>query len=158
MSLALLFHYLLLNMFRMLVHPSSGACNLLWIYFTCCNALVRRVLVLRCGSARVVWYQHTSNQSTISRKLLKMDVLTFETCWVVNSEIIKQVISSWSIFIQLSYIKLSTRIIPLVLVCSESISFNITELHSTCIGNFKSCLEESRRLLPVTQHLFKFFM
>ena len=28
MSLALLFHYLLLNMFRMLVHPSSGACDL----------------------------------------------------------------------------------------------------------------------------------
>ena len=33
MSLALLFHYLMLNMFRMLVHPSSGACDLLWIYF-----------------------------------------------------------------------------------------------------------------------------
>ena len=32
MSLVLLFHYLLLNMFRMLVHPSSGACNLLWIF------------------------------------------------------------------------------------------------------------------------------
>jgi hypothetical protein len=30
-----------------------------------------------------------------------MDVLTFETCWAVNSEI-KQVTSSWSIFIQLS--------------------------------------------------------
>jgi len=29
MSLALLFHYLLLNMFRMLVHPSLGACDLL---------------------------------------------------------------------------------------------------------------------------------
>ena len=28
MSLALLFHYLLLNMFRMLIHPSSGACYL----------------------------------------------------------------------------------------------------------------------------------
>ena len=28
MSLALLFHYLLLNMFRMLVRPSSGACDL----------------------------------------------------------------------------------------------------------------------------------
>ena len=28
MSLVLLFHYLLLNMFRMLVHPSSGACDL----------------------------------------------------------------------------------------------------------------------------------
>jgi len=51
MSLALLFHYLLLNMFQMLVHPSSGACNLLWIYFICCISLVRCVLVLRCGSA-----------------------------------------------------------------------------------------------------------
>ena len=28
MSLALLFHYLLLNTFRMLIHPYSGACDL----------------------------------------------------------------------------------------------------------------------------------
>ena len=28
MSLALLFHYLMLNMFRMLIHPSSGAFDL----------------------------------------------------------------------------------------------------------------------------------
>ena len=28
MSLALLFHYLMLNMFRMLIHPSSGAWDL----------------------------------------------------------------------------------------------------------------------------------
>jgi len=28
MSLAFLFHYLMLNMFRMLIHPSSGACEL----------------------------------------------------------------------------------------------------------------------------------
>ena len=28
MSLALLFHYLMLNMFRMLIHPSAGACDL----------------------------------------------------------------------------------------------------------------------------------
>jgi len=28
MSLPSLFHYLMLNMFRMLVHPSSGACDL----------------------------------------------------------------------------------------------------------------------------------
>ena len=47
MSHVLLLHYLLLNMFRMLVHPSSGACDLLWIYFMCCIALVRCVLVLR---------------------------------------------------------------------------------------------------------------
>ena len=43
------------------------------------------------------------NKSTISRKLLKMDVLSFETCWAVNSEIIKQVASSWSIFIHLFF-------------------------------------------------------
>ena len=58
MSLALLFHYLLLNVFRMLVHPSSGACGLLWNYFMCCISLVRCVLVLRCGSAGVVWYPY----------------------------------------------------------------------------------------------------
>ena len=29
MSLALLFHYFMLNMFRMLMYPSSGACELL---------------------------------------------------------------------------------------------------------------------------------
>ena len=58
MSLALLFHYLLLIMFRMLVHTSSGACDLLWIYFMCCIALVRCVLVLQCGSAGVVWYPY----------------------------------------------------------------------------------------------------
>jgi len=43
MSLAFLFHYFMLNMFRVLIHPSSGAFDL-------------------------------------SRKLLRMDVLTLETC------------------------------------------------------------------------------
>jgi hypothetical protein len=28
MSLAFLFHYLMLNMFRMLIHPSAGVCGL----------------------------------------------------------------------------------------------------------------------------------
>jgi len=36
----------------------------------------------------------------ISRKLLRMDVLTLETCSALNNEIIKQVTSRWSIFIQ----------------------------------------------------------
>jgi len=58
MSLALLFRYLLLTMFRMLAHPSSGACDLMWIYFICSIALVRCMLVLRCGSAGVVWYPY----------------------------------------------------------------------------------------------------
>ena len=78
-----------------------------------CIALVRCVLVLRCGSAGVMRYPNagwsTSNQSNttheitqqISRKLLRMDVLTSETCWALNNEIIKQVTSNWSLFSQL---------------------------------------------------------
>jgi len=54
MSLALLFHYLLLNMFRMLIHPSSGACDLF-------DALLHG---LYCS---VIKHQ-------ISHKLLRMDV------------------------------------------------------------------------------------
>jgi len=81
-----------------------------------CIVLVRCVLVLRCGLAGVVWYpdagfswslhpdttppHEITNQ--ISRKLLRMDVSTSETCWAVNNEITKQVTSSWSLFIRLS--------------------------------------------------------
>ena len=36
----------------------------------------------------------------ISRKLLRMDVLTSETCWALNKVILKQVASSWSLFTQ----------------------------------------------------------
>ena len=65
--------------------------------------------VLYCSGSMCVGVTHIEpeqynpwNKSTISRKLLKMDVLTFGTCWAVNSEIMKEVTSSWSIFIQLS--------------------------------------------------------
>ena len=111
----------MLNMFRMLIHPSSGACDLLWIYFMCCIALVRCVLVLRkhCFSlhkdttppqpnhtvtpTHIEPEQHNPwKTQQISRKLLRMDVLTSETCWALNNEIIKQVTSSGSIFIQYS--------------------------------------------------------
>jgi len=43
------------------------------------------------------------NNSTNKSQALRMDVLTFETCWALNSEIIKQVTSSWSIFIQVTF-------------------------------------------------------
>ena len=84
MSLALLFHHLLLNMFRMLVHPCSAACDLLWIYFMGCISLVRCVLVLRCGLAGVVWYpmqagallqfnaQHVSDVNTSILRSLRL--------------------------------------------------------------------------------------
>jgi len=58
MSLALLFHYLMLKMIRMLIHPSSGAATYLLSYCMGCIALVRCVLVLRCGLAGVVWYPY----------------------------------------------------------------------------------------------------
>jgi len=72
MSLVFLFHYLLLNMFRMLVHPSSGAHYILWIYFMCCIALVRCVMVLRCGSAGVVWYPYAGFSIHIHDKFCNM--------------------------------------------------------------------------------------
>jgi len=55
MSLAFLFHYLMLNMFRMLIHPSSGACDLFVKLFHGLYCSGRCVLVLRCGLAGVLW-------------------------------------------------------------------------------------------------------
>ena len=76
-------------------------------YFVGYIDLVRCVLVLRCGTAVVVWYPYagwSTSASTqhISRKLLRMDVLTSETCRALSKEIIKQVTSSWSLFTQLT--------------------------------------------------------
>ena len=56
MSLVFLFHYLMLNMFRMLIHPLQELATYLLSYFMGCIALVRCVLVLCCGLAGVVWY------------------------------------------------------------------------------------------------------
>jgi len=47
MSLALLFHYLMLNMFRMLIHPSSGACDLFVELFHGLNCSVRIEVIAR---------------------------------------------------------------------------------------------------------------
>jgi len=56
MSLVLLFLYLMLNMFRMLIHPSSGACDLFVELFH--GLYCSGVLVLSCGLAGVVWYPY----------------------------------------------------------------------------------------------------
>jgi len=92
MSLALLFHFLLLNMFRMLIHPSSGACDLFDDLFhgLYCSGSMCVGVTLWFGWGGVVsgCRLHTSNQNNttleinneISRKLLRMDVLTSETC------------------------------------------------------------------------------
>ena len=86
---------------------------LLWYELRCglagvvCEACIR---IPHHPSQTTTYHQHTSYQSNttheitqeISRKLLRMDVLTSETCWAVNNEIIKQVTSGWSLFIQAS--------------------------------------------------------
>ena len=68
---------------------------------------------IRMQAEALVQHQHTSNQSNttheitqqISRRLLRMDVLTSEARWALNNEIIKQVASSWSLFIHLPLIR-----------------------------------------------------
>ena len=57
-SVCRLKHCLMLNMFRMLIHPFSGIATYLLSYFMGCIALVRCVLVLRCGLAVDVWYPY----------------------------------------------------------------------------------------------------
>jgi hypothetical protein len=56
MSLASLFHYFMLNMFRMLIHPSSGACDLFVELFhgLCCSGTMRVGVTLWIGWGGVV--------------------------------------------------------------------------------------------------------
>ena len=56
MSLALLFHYLMLSMFRMLIHPSSGACDLFLELFhgLYCSGSMRVGITLWFGWSGVV--------------------------------------------------------------------------------------------------------
>jgi len=58
MSLALLFHYLMLNMFRMLIHPTSRACDLFVELFhgLYCSGSMCVGVTLWFGWSGVVWY------------------------------------------------------------------------------------------------------
>ena len=89
MSLALLFHYLMLNTFRMLIHPSSGTGDLFVELFhgLCCSGSMCVGVTLWFGCGGVVSVcglkHHTTNVviQQNSRKLLLMDILMSETCW-----------------------------------------------------------------------------
>ena len=145
MSLAFLFHYLMLSMFRMLIHPSSGACDLFvelfhglyWSGSMCVGV----TLWFGWGGVVSVWrlkqclslhtdttppqpnhnvtpthiepeqYNPWNNSTNKSQAPQDGDVLTSETCWALNNEIIKQVISSWSLFIQLNLLTPKTTIV-----------------------------------------------
>ena len=74
------FTYYVLNMFRTLIYPSSGACD-------CVDELQHRS---SCSLFVVCWSFWCGNKTTDvvirqhSRKLLKMDILMSETCWAHN--------------------------------------------------------------------------
>jgi len=104
-----LLYYILLNMFQTLIRPSSGA----WDYLLCCvdwlEACWCYVARLSVGDVvsecrlnhytQIPHHQQTiplhntntpqvslHNNTTNSRKLLKMEVLTSETCWAVDNK------------------------------------------------------------------------
>jgi len=80
MSLALLFLYLMLNMFQMLIHPSSGACGLFVELFhgLYCSGSMHVGVTLWFGCGGVVSVCRLKPAYGY-RKLLRMDVLTSET-------------------------------------------------------------------------------
>jgi len=103
-----LLYYLLLNMFQTLIRPSTGACDYLlrcvgWLEVCWCYAAGLSVgdVVSKCsGSAytQIPHHQQTIplhntstpqvclHNATNCRRLLKMDVLTSETCWAVDNK------------------------------------------------------------------------
>jgi len=91
-----------------------------------------------------------------------MDILIFEKCWAVNSEIIKQVTSSWSIFTQLSvntlhqltalkFIEIYTPIYAWLfqVVCDfhslqpEAYAFFVSPMRATCLLNLLILIDNS---------------
>ena len=58
-------------------------------------------VVVRLGWCGIRMQAEAASACILIPQLLRMDVLTSETCWALNNEIIKQVTSSWSLFIQL---------------------------------------------------------
>jgi len=66
MSLASSFHYLMLNMFRMLIHPSSGACDLFVVLFhgLYCSGSMCVGVTLWFGWGGVVWYPDTTTNKS----------------------------------------------------------------------------------------------
>jgi len=95
MSLALLFHYLMLNMFRMLIHPSSGDCDLFVELFhgVYCSVRIEVIALERLFSGEC---------SVVTCVFVLESVFLQILAAAMSYEIIKKVTSSWFLFIQLS--------------------------------------------------------
>ena len=87
MSLALLFLYLMLNMFRILIHPSSGACDLfveLFHGFYCSGSkCVGVTLWFRCGGVVSVCRlrPHASACTVVKVLCYKSEGRWFDPTW-----------------------------------------------------------------------------
>ena len=100
-------HYVL-NMFRTLIYPSSGACDCVdeLPHRSCCSQFVV-CWSFWCGWFLMVFVLQAENKTTDmvihprSRKLLKMDILMSETCWAHNEWNKIAVTSSWSFIRQI---------------------------------------------------------
>jgi len=117
MSHALLFHYLMLNMFRMLICPSSGACYLFFELFhgLYCSGYMRVGVTLWFGWSGVVSLcfslhtdttppqpNHNVTPTHIEPEQYNPWNNSTKKTQALNNEIKKQVTSSWSLFIQLN--------------------------------------------------------
>jgi len=80
MSIAILFYFYALNIFRTLIYPSSGACDysvelLHWSYCSWFD-----VLEVRCGWVGVVSVLQAEPACNTDTKLLMTHILMSETC------------------------------------------------------------------------------
>ena len=89
--------FLLLNMFRMLLHSSSGAGDYMWV---CCTVSVCTaptcIRIPPYSSRTAPIHRYTPKQSntpTYSRQLLRMSVLALETGWAIKN--FHEVTPSW---------------------------------------------------------------
>jgi len=82
-----------------------------------------------------------------------MDVLTSETCWALNNEIIKQVTSSWSLFIQQISIVSRWNLINSFVPRSFNIHFSIHVTGRFILSRMFSLLFPVRGWFePLSQH------
>jgi hypothetical protein len=98
------------------IHPQEPATVCRWV------VLFRCVLVYWCGSAGVGWYPNAgwNNTPTYSRRLLGMNVITFETCWAIKN--FHKVTPSWfNLFNYVAYVLFIFKIvIPFFIWCFSS--------------------------------------
>jgi len=106
MSLALLFHYLMLNMFRILVHPIWVACDLfveLYHGLYCSGSMCVGVTVWFGwgGVVSLCRLKQCFTTHEITQQFARswiMDVLTSETCWALNKEMKRSYIKLVSLY------------------------------------------------------------